>query len=78
MFAWNKVTFQCPSIRYVITAVNCGICPNATNDTRVFCIHFNTSTHTLYNMCTFAVKTETCGLLLGEKSNIVSLNLVGK
>ena len=36
-FAWDEVITQCSSLRYVITAINCGVCPNTTTDTNVTC-----------------------------------------
>ena len=79
VFAWNEVTLRCPSTRYVITAINCGVCPSATNDTTVTCSHFNTSTHDIMPYtCMFAVQAGICGYLLGERSDFVSLNLTGK
>jgi hypothetical protein len=29
-FAWDEVTVQCSYLQYIITAINCGVCPNTT------------------------------------------------
>ena len=36
-FAWDEVTTQCSSLQYIITAINCGLCPNITADKNVTC-----------------------------------------
>ena len=79
VFAWNKVTTQCPSLRYIITAINCGVCPNTTTDTNITCIESNVSVHT-NRTCLFAVQTEICGYLLGERSEYITVhaNINGK
>ena len=75
MFAWNKTTSpQCSSIQYVISAIECGNCPNTTTDTNITCVHFSVSNHT----CMFAVRTEICGYLVGPRSEYVIVNLFGK
>ena len=75
LFAWNKLNgTRCSSIQYIITAINCGVCPNATTDTNITCVHSSVSNHT----CMFAVQTEICGYLLGERSEYVIVNLFGE
>ena len=75
VFAWNKTTStQCSSIQYVITTVNCGVCPNSTTNTKITCVQFSISNHT----CMFAVQTEICGHLVGPRSDYVIVNLFGK
>ena len=75
MFAWNKITSaQCFSIQYIITTVNCGVCPNITTNTNITCVQFGVSNR----MCMFAVQTEICGQLVGPRSNYVIVNLFGK
>ena len=75
MFAWNKTTSaQCSSIQYIITTVNCGVCPNITTNTNITCVHFGVSNRT----CMFAVQTEICGQLVGPRSDYVIVNLFGK
>jgi hypothetical protein len=72
-FAWDKVTVQCSSLQYIITAINCGVCPNTTADKNVTCdIQSHISTRTkLNNTCLFAVQTEICGHLRGNRSEYV-------
>ena len=78
VFTWNEVTSHCPSIRYVITAINCGACPNITTNAMVTCSDFNVSTNIITSKCKFAVQTEICGYLLGEMSNYSVVNLIGE
>ena len=76
VFAWNETTSgQCSSIQYVISAVDCGVCPNSTMNTNVTCVNFSVHNHTT---CMFAVQTEICGHLVGQKSEHVIVNLFGK
>ena len=75
VFAWNKASStQCSSIQYVITTVNCGVCPNTTTNTKITCVQFSISNHT----CMFAVQTEICGHLMGPRGNYVIVNLFGE
>ena len=77
-FAWDEVTIQCSSLQYVITAINCGVCPNTTADKNVTCnIQSDISLHT-NDTCLFAVQTEICGHLLGEKSQYVLVHIDGE
>jgi hypothetical protein len=66
-FAWDDVRVQCSSLQYIITAINCGLCPNTTADKNVTCnTQSDRSPHTkLNNTCLFAVhvQTEICGHL---------------
>ena len=73
MFAWDEALTQC-SAQYIITAINCGVCPNTTADKNVTCLLSNISLHT-NNTCMFAVQTEICGYLQGKRSEYVTLNL---
>ena len=72
-FAWDELMTKCPSLRYVITAINCGVCPNTTTDTNITCIQSDASVHT-NRTCLFAVQTEICGYLLGERSEYVHMD----
>ena len=76
-FAWDEVTIQCSSLQYVITAINCGVCPNTTTDKNVTCtIQSDLSLRTrLSDTCLFAVQTELCGHLLGERSEYVVVHI---
>ena len=74
-FAWDEVTVQCSSLRYIITAINCGLCPNTTADKNVTCdIQTDISLRT-NNTCMFAVQTEICGHLLGERSDYLVVHM---
>ena len=77
MFAWDEVSDTlCSSIQYVISAVNCGVCPNTTTDTNITCVYTqsNASVDTNYT-CMFAVQTEICGYLLGERSDSLTITI---
>ena len=72
---------QCPYIQYVVISTNCGVCPNTTNVTNISCLNFSTSViisarenHT----CMFAVQTEICDAIIGDKSNFITVNLIGE
>ena len=73
VFAWNKLTARCSSIQYVITSINCGVCPNTTTNTSITCIQYSVSTN---GTCMIAVQTKICGHLLGERSEYVTVNYV--
>jgi hypothetical protein len=73
IFAWDEVTVQCSSLQYIITAINCGACPNTTADKNVTCDtqpNINQRVK-LNNTCLFAVQTEICGYLRGQRSEYV-------
>ena len=78
MFTWDEIIgTQCSSIQYVISAINCGICPNTTTDTNITCIYYvqpDVCVDT-NSTCLFAVQTEICGYLLGERSEYVTVHL---
>ena len=75
---------MCSSILYVITAINCGICPNTTANTNITCIYTQSkaSVGNNYNnsvvTCMLAVQTEICGYLRGEKSEYITVHIDGK
>ena len=76
MFAWDEVTKQCSYLRYIITAINCGLCPNTIGYTNITCVQPNISLDTNCAMtCLFAVQTEICGYLVGERSDYVTVHL---
>ena len=77
-FVWSEVTSQCPCIRYIISADNCGLCPNSTVDTTVTCTNISSSVNVLNSICLFALQTETCGSILGEKSEYASADMFSK
>ena len=74
-FAWDEVTVQCSSLQYIITAINCGVCPNTTADKNVTCdTQSHISPHTEFNnTCLFAVQTEICGYLRGIRSDYATV-----
>ena len=74
-FAWDEVPVQCSSLQYIITAINCGVCPNTTADRNVTCdMQSHISPRTKFNnTCLFAVQTEICGHLRGERSEYVTV-----
>ena len=62
MFSWDEVTDTlCSSVQYVITAINCGVCPNTTTDTNITCAYMQSGATN--NICIFVVQTEICGYL---------------
>lgn len=79
IFTWNEVVplSQCPYIRYVITATNCGVCPNTTTNTTITCSSFSVSVHE-NTLCMLTVQTDVCGSLLGEKSDHAIVNITGE
>jgi hypothetical protein len=76
-FAWDEATVQCSSLQYIITAINCGVCPNTTADKNATCdIQSDISPHTnINNTCLFAVQTEICGYLRGKRSDYVRVHI---
>ena len=76
-FAWDEVTSQCSSLQYIITAINCGVCPNTTTDNNVTCHIQSDISQALRtsNTCMFAVQTEICGYLRGEKSEYATVHI---
>ena len=75
-FTWDEVTVQCSSLRYIITAINCGLCPNTTADKNVTCdIQADILNLRTNNTCIFAVQTEICGHLLGDRSDYLIVHM---
>ena len=76
-FAWDEVPVlvQCSSLQYIITAINCGVCPNTTTDKNITCdTQSHISPHKEFNnTCLFAVQTEICGYLRGRRSEYVTV-----
>ena len=75
-FAWDEVTVQCSSLQYIITAINCGLCPNTTADKNVTCDIQTDMNMRTNNTCVFAVQTEICGHLLGERSYYLIVHML--
>ena len=56
--------------------MDCGACPNTTTGTSITCVYTQSDVSIDANhMCMFAVQTEICGYLLGEKSDYVMVHL---
>ena len=77
-FAWDEVTAQCSSLRYIITAINCGLCPNTTADKNVTCNIQTDISQRTNDTCMFAVQTEICGYLHGKRSDYVTIHINGE
>jgi hypothetical protein len=77
-FAWDEVTVQCSSLQYIITAINCGVCPNTTADKNVTCDTQSDISQRTNNTCTLAVQTEICGHLRGNRSDYVIVYMDGE
>ena len=78
MFAWDKVPDTlCSSILYVISTIiiNCGVCPNTTADTNITCVYTQSHMKVDNITCMFAVQTEICGYLRGERSEYINVHL---
>ena len=75
-FAWDEVTAHCSSLQYIITAINCGLCPDTTTDKNITrnIQTDNISLHT-NNACMFAVQIEICEHLRGERSEYVIVHI---
>ena len=76
-FTWDEVTVlvQCSPLQYIITAINCGVCPSTTTDKNITCdMQSHISPHIKYD-CLFAVQTEICGYLRGERSEYVTVHI---
>jgi hypothetical protein len=77
-FAWDEVTVQCSSLQYIITAFNCGVCPNTTADKNITCDTQSDISPRTNNTCLFAVQTEICGYLRGKRSEYVIVHMDGE
>ena len=70
-FKWTPVTFDCTSIRYIIT-FDCGYCPNTTARAEVVC----TDITAIGSECTITIQTVVCGTLTGNIT-VVTFKLKG-
>ncbi|MCG8622170.1 MAG: hypothetical protein MJE68_09280 [Proteobacteria bacterium] len=77
MFAWDEIIgTQCSSIQYIIFAINCGVCPNATTNTNITCVYTQPDASLdTNNTCLFAAQTEICGYLRGERSEYITVHI---
>ena len=67
----------CPDVEYKVTAVNCGVCPNATNNTNISCVLDDVTT-TTDNLCSLSVQTVVCSFAGDWDRNTVTVLLNGK
>ena len=78
-FHWEPVPSVCSDIEYTITAINCGVCPSTTPNTSIACDISNTLAESVNDsLCTFTVQSIVCGILIGNRSNIVQAVLRGR
>lgn len=80
VFYWNMSTNSyCPSLHYNILSMNCGICPDTTENTEVTCFNFIPSDST--TVCSFMVQVVICNNsdtpLSGDFSSPAVVNLTG-
>lgn len=75
VFAWDPIQPACPAVEYIITSVNCGICPSATNNISITCAINNTSDTSM--LCVLSVQTAGCGSPAGNSSNNITATLRG-
>ena len=72
-FSWSPVSFNCPSLHYIIS-FNCGICPGITKNTTIVCADIQVNA---VEDCNFAIQTSICDSIIGNSSSI-PLILKGK
>ena len=65
----------CPDVEYKVTAVNCGVCPSATNNTNISCV-LDDESATVDNLCFVSVQTVVCSFT-GENRSTVTVLLKG-
>ena len=65
----------CPDVVYKVAAVNCGVCPSATNDTNISCVLNNMDA--TYKVCTLSIQTGVCGFPPGNSSHNVTAMVRG-
>lgn len=88
MLNWNQSSFNCPSTKYIVDSTcNSGVFPNKTwqtNNTGIvillYYFNFMNSTSLTFNgqKCSFFVRTEVCGNILGNMSKPLQVTLKGK
>ena len=74
-FTWDPVQSVCPDVEYKVAAVNCGVCPSATNDTNISCILNNMDV--IYKVCTLSIQTVVCGFTSRNRSENITATLKG-
>lgn len=69
-FHWIAEQNNCPALQYSITTIDCGICPELAMSNQVTC-----QNATLGEVCSFAVNTVTCGSIVENPRNSVSVTV---
>ena len=75
-FSWNPVNSSCHvlSYMYIITSVNCGVCPNITTEASATCVSVSVDG----SVCLFQVQTTVCNNNHGPPSTSVPIILTGE
>lgn len=69
-FNWTVELPPCNfTIFYNIFSVNCGICPNTTNQTTATCLDLQLSTSAI--LCTFTVESVVCGSIRSPSNTVI-------
>ena len=81
IFTWNHIAPECAAIRYtIISADECGICPDTTAHNSASCNHFQASANG--NLCSFALQSEFCPghvhRTIGNMSDPIRVTLKGE
>ena len=78
LFHWNQISWagsgSCSSLIYNIIASNCGTCPNSTTSLFATCTNMTINGE----ICSFAVETEVCGNIIGQRNNSITVYLDGR
>ena len=74
-FSWSPVTLRCSDFYYEITT-DCGNCPQTTKSTSVVCSVLILSS--VSRVCSLSVRSVTCGNIIGNWSDPVSVSLKGQ
>ena len=79
-FHWSPVQsrddgYNCSNIVYKIIATNCGECPRSSTSLSVSCTNI---TIIGGEVCSFAIATEICGNITGDKSDSILISLEGE
>ena len=67
-FGWSPVAAECPTIYYSTDTIGCGVCETITHLPIAYCTEVRITGQT----CTFAIRTNACNGLVGDKSKPVS------
>ena len=72
-FQWSPVSSTCHAIHYLISASNCGHCPNITSHAMATCAGMFRG----IQVCSFTVQTVVCDNITGNESGEVMAMLRG-